>query len=161
MSAAQLPLLSIAIWLPIIGGLWVIFAGRRVPDAPVRVDALGISIASFVASLALWRHFDYANGGLQLVERMPWIKPFGIEYYIGIDGKRHAYPNSKVFFTWYGNFDAVETITPAQLAAYPLGKNVRYRPGVRMVKFTTLNKVYVVARDGSLHWITSEAVVLK
>jgi hypothetical protein len=79
-------------------------------------------------------------------------------YYIGIDGKRHAYPNGKVFFTWYGNFDAVETITPAQLAAYPLGKNVRYRPGVRMVKFTTLNKVYVVARDGSLHWITSEAV---
>lgn len=79
-------------------------------------------------------------------------------YYVGADGKRHAYPNSKVFFTWYSNFDAVETVTPEKLASYPLGKNVAYRPGVRMVKFTTLDKVYAVGRNGVLRWIASEDV---
>ena len=84
--SADLPLLSIAIWLPIIGGLWVIFAGRRVADAAVRRDSLLFAIASFVASLALWRAFDNSNGGMQLVERLAWIKPFNIEYSLGIDG---------------------------------------------------------------------------
>jgi hypothetical protein len=77
-------------------------------------------------------------------------------YYIGADGKRHAYPNSKVFLTWYLDFDSVETVTPEELSAYPLGKNVTYRPGVRMVKFTTLAKVYAVGQGGLLRWITSE-----
>ncbi len=84
--SADLPLLSIAIWLPILGGLWVIFAGRRVPDPAVRKDAMLFALASFVASLALWQNFDNSNGGMQLVERMSWIKPFNIEYSLGIDG---------------------------------------------------------------------------
>lgn len=78
-------------------------------------------------------------------------------YYIGADGKRHAFPNSKIFFTWYANFNEVETITPAAMSAYPLGKNVKYRPGVRMVKFTTLNNVYAVSKTG-LRWVTSESI---
>ena len=84
--SADLPLLSIAIWLPIVGGLWVIFAGRRVPDAAVRKDAMAFALASFVASLVLWQNFDNSNGGMQLVERLSWIKPFNIEYSLGIDG---------------------------------------------------------------------------
>lgn len=77
-------------------------------------------------------------------------------YYIGADGKRHAYPNSKVFFTWYANFDSVETVTSDKMSTFPLGKNVTYRPGLRMVKFQTLEKVYAVGRNGVLRWITSE-----
>lgn len=79
-------------------------------------------------------------------------------YYIGADGKRHAYPNSRVFFTWYLNFDAVQTISPQALAAYPLGRNVTYRPGSRMVKFASLSKVYALSRQGSLRWIKTEEV---
>lgn len=79
-------------------------------------------------------------------------------YYIGADGKRHAYQNSKVFFTWYENFDAVETVTPEKLASFPLGKNVTYRPGVRMVKFQTVDKVYAVAQDGVLRWVSTESM---
>lgn len=78
---ADLPLLSLTIWLPIIGGLWVIFAGRRVPDGPVRVDALVIAIATFVLSLLLWDGFDAGTAEFQYVERVPWIAAFGIEYY--------------------------------------------------------------------------------
>ncbi len=79
-------------------------------------------------------------------------------YYYGADGKRHAFPHSKVFFTWYANFSNVQTVTQTFLSSLPLGKNVAYRPGVKMVKFKTLNTVYVVGRAGLLRPISSEAV---
>ena len=79
-------------------------------------------------------------------------------YYIGADGKRHAFANGKVFFTWYDNFDSVETVSLQVLSAFPLGKNVTYRPGVRMVKFQSLDKVYAVAKNGTLRWVGSEGL---
>jgi hypothetical protein len=79
-------------------------------------------------------------------------------YYVGKDGKRHAFPNSKVFFTWYANFNEVQEVSLTVMSTYGLGRNVAYRPGIRMVKFTTLNNVYVVTRTGGLRWITTEAI---
>lgn len=79
-------------------------------------------------------------------------------YYIGADGKRHAFPNSRVFFTWYSNFDGVRAVTAERLGQYMLGLNVTYRPGARMVKFTTDPKVYVVGRGGILRWVKTEAL---
>ncbi len=77
-------------------------------------------------------------------------------YYLGADGARHAFPNSRVFFTWYANFDAVHAVTAERLGQYPLGVNITYRPGVRMVKFTTDPKVYAIADGGVLRWVASE-----
>ncbi len=77
-------------------------------------------------------------------------------YYIGKDGNRHAFPNSRVFFTWYGGFDGVQEVSIEKLAEYTLGTNVQYRAGIKMVKFITDPKVYAVARGGILRWITSE-----
>lgn len=79
-------------------------------------------------------------------------------YYVGKDGKRHAFPNSKVFFTWYANFNEVQEVSLTVMSTYGLGRNVGYRPGIRMVKFTTLNNVYAVTRTGGLRWITTEAI---
>jgi hypothetical protein len=79
-------------------------------------------------------------------------------YYYGSDEKRHAFPNSKVFFTWYDDFDSVVTVTPEVMGSIMLGTNVTYRPGVRMVKFTTVNKVYAVSGGGVLRWVTTEEV---
>ncbi|MEN9558739.1 MAG: hypothetical protein RL141_1108 [Candidatus Parcubacteria bacterium] len=79
-------------------------------------------------------------------------------YYIGKDGKRHAFPNSRVFFTWYGGFESVKEVSTETLSGYPLGANVLYRAGVRMVKFTTDPKVYAVSRGGTLRWITTESL---
>jgi hypothetical protein len=77
-------------------------------------------------------------------------------YYIGKDGKRHAFPNTKIYFTWYADFGSVTSVTPTVLGNVPLGKNVLYRPGAKMVKFTTDPKVYAVGSNGALRWITSE-----
>ncbi|MFZ2804690.1 MAG: hypothetical protein WA001_05755, partial [Patescibacteria group bacterium] len=63
----------------------------------------------------------------------------------------------KVYFTWYTDFSGVQIIGSSQLASIPLGKNVTYKPGVRMVKFTD-NKVYAVDKGGVLRWVKGEAV---
>ena len=78
-------------------------------------------------------------------------------YYRGLDGKRHAFPNSKVYFTWYQDFSSVTEISADEMSALPLGRQVTYRPGIRLVKFATLNNVYAVARGGKLRWIKTEA----
>ena len=79
-------------------------------------------------------------------------------YYIGADGARHAFPNAQAYFTWYPNFDTVTVIAAADLATIPLGTNVTYQPGDKMVKFTTLNNVYAVDVGGVLRWIKSEQI---
>ena len=79
-------------------------------------------------------------------------------YYLGADGKRHAFPNSRVFYTWYTNFDSVRALNAEQLGQYMLGANVTYRPGARMVKFTTDPKVYAVSLGGVLRWVGTEAL---
>jgi len=81
-------------------------------------------------------------------------------YYSALDGKRHAFPNSKVYFTWYADFSTVKEISADAMAALPLGKQVTYRPGVKLVKFTSLNNVYAVARGGTLRWVKTEAVAV-
>ena len=84
--SADFPILSIAIWLPIIGGLWITFAGHRVNDQAVKNDSILFAVATFVVSLMLWNAFDNGTAQMQFVERMQWIEAFGIEYHIGIDG---------------------------------------------------------------------------
>jgi hypothetical protein len=78
-------------------------------------------------------------------------------YYIGTDCKRHAFPNSKVYFSWYADFAGVTVVPQTTLSAFSLGKNVTYRPGTKMVKFQSLNSVYVVAKGGVLRWVKTEA----
>lgn len=79
-------------------------------------------------------------------------------YYYGSDGKRRSFANEKAYFTWYKDFSGVQEVSGETLAKVPLAKPVTYRPGVRMVKFQTLNNTYAVARDGTLRWIASEAL---
>ena len=79
-------------------------------------------------------------------------------YYMGADGKRHAFSSDKVYFSWYADFSGIQSVTAQVLAALPLGTNVTYRPGTTLVKFESVNKVYAVARGGELRWMTTEAL---
>jgi len=81
-------------------------------------------------------------------------------YYVGADGYRHAFPNSKAYFSWYCDYAGVQIITPDQMSMMGLGANVIYRPGIRMVKFQTSPVVYAVARYGVLRPIASEEVAI-
>jgi hypothetical protein len=79
-------------------------------------------------------------------------------YYYANDGKRYVFPNEKTFKTWYADFSGVKIITDAELAAIQISGNVTYRPGVKMVKITTDPKVYAVAVNGTLRWITTASL---
>jgi len=81
----DLPLLSIAIWLPVFGGLAVLIAGTR-GDGAARATALVVAAASFLASLPLYTGFDHGTAAMQFVERSPWIDSLGVYYHLGIDG---------------------------------------------------------------------------
>ena len=87
-------------------------------------------------------------------------------YYVGRNGYRYAFPNQKVFLTWYTDLDLkatnkgglVITLADSTLASIPLGGNVTYRPGSKMVKFIDNPKVYAVDSNGLLRWVASENV---
>ena len=79
-------------------------------------------------------------------------------YYLDkTSGKRHAFPNENVYFSWYTNFDDVIIVTDSYMASLTLGKNVTYHPGYKLVKFVTVNTVYAVGTSGELRGINSEA----
>ncbi|MCX6714632.1 MAG: YCF48-related protein [Candidatus Uhrbacteria bacterium] len=79
-------------------------------------------------------------------------------YYYATDGKRHAFPNDKVYFSWFTDFSTVKEVSADFLSSLTLGKNVTYRPGVKMVKFQTSPQVYVVAKGGTLRAVLSESI---
>ncbi len=77
-------------------------------------------------------------------------------YYLGTDGKRHAFPNEKVYFSWYCDFSSVKTISPQDMASIPLGQNVTYRPGLKAVKFLSGPTVYIVRPNSTLQPIATQ-----
>lgn len=79
-------------------------------------------------------------------------------YYCGTDHKRYVFPNDKAYFTWYEDFSEVREVSVGELASIPLGGNVTYRPGVKLIKITTDPKVYAVDRGGILRWVASSEV---
>ncbi len=81
-------------------------------------------------------------------------------YYIGDDGKRHAFPNSRVYFSWYDDFSTVQEISSFELSLIPLGKNVLYRSGSRLIKTPSVNEVYAVGPLGELRNIATEEVAI-
>jgi NADH-quinone oxidoreductase subunit M len=78
-------LLSILIWLPILGAVVVLLAGEQRPSA-AKALALLISGATFLLGLPLFFAFDTSTAAMQFVEYRPWIETFNIHYKLGVDG---------------------------------------------------------------------------
>lgn len=80
-------------------------------------------------------------------------------YYVD-EGKRYVFPNEKVYFSWYQGFDGIATVSDETLASYPIGGNVTYKPGLKLVKIQSDPRVYAVGAGSSLRWIMSEAAAV-
>ena len=65
----DLPYLSLVVWTPILGGIWVLLASgaRNAPTA--RTIALIVSLLTFVMSLPLWAQFDISTHQMQFQEK--------------------------------------------------------------------------------------------
>ena len=80
-------------------------------------------------------------------------------YLAAADGKRYVFFGEGQYFSWFRNFDTVQTVSNAAVAAMPLGGNVLYKPGSRLLKVASSPRIYAVGKDGAIHWVTSESVV--
>ncbi len=82
---SELPLLSMVIWLPILGGL-VVLAASEWEHLNPRPIALGFAVVTFLLSLLLYTGFDVTTAAMQFQERISWIETFNIWYHLGVDG---------------------------------------------------------------------------
>jgi NADH-quinone oxidoreductase subunit M len=81
------PLLSLVIFLPLIGGvlLWLAsLMGKSIER--LKWIALIVSVLDFLISLPLYFLFDSASSSMQFQEKHSWIATFNIHYAVGIDG---------------------------------------------------------------------------
>ena len=79
-------LLSLLIWLPIIGGLFVLLTGDDAhPNASKQVTLFVILLSLIVCGYML-NQFDLSVPGMQFVENLPWMPSLGIHYHLGVDG---------------------------------------------------------------------------
>ena len=80
------PLLSLAIWVPILFGILVLATGSDRNAQLARIIALIGAVLGFVVTLPLYARFDSLAGGFQFSEFAPWIESFNVNYHLGIDG---------------------------------------------------------------------------
>ncbi len=83
MVDASFPVLSVLIFFPLAACLVLVFLRG---DKAVRVFSLAVTIVEVMLALPLVTGFSMSLGGFQFVEHVPWIKDWGINYSLGIDG---------------------------------------------------------------------------
>lgn len=79
-------ILSILIWLPILGGILILSTGGDRNAQLAKKLALGFSAGTFLLSLSIYTDFDITTASMQFVERYKWIEPLHIQYFLGVDG---------------------------------------------------------------------------
>ncbi len=77
-------LLSLLIWLPILGAAAVLAFGRNPTIA--RWLSLAVALATFVLSIPLWTGYQPAVPGMQFLENIAWIPSLKANYALGVDG---------------------------------------------------------------------------
>jgi NADH-quinone oxidoreductase subunit M len=81
----DIPLLSVLIWLPVIGGAaLLVMDALGFPD--IRPPALIVSLLTFLLSTLLYTGFDSTTAVMQFQELAPWIAAFNANYHLGVDG---------------------------------------------------------------------------
>jgi NADH-quinone oxidoreductase subunit M len=86
---SDFPVLSIIIFLPLIGALFLAMFVRgddKNADNNAKSAALWVTIGTFIFSLSLWSGFDSASSAFQFEEKYEWVKGYNIYYHLGIDG---------------------------------------------------------------------------
>jgi NADH-quinone oxidoreductase subunit M len=81
----QLPILSVLVFLPLVGIVPLLFMDQK-KDKVLKGYTLGLSLVEFLVSLRLWFDFNDAVPTMQFVERAEWLPQYGISYFVGVDG---------------------------------------------------------------------------
>ena len=82
---ASFPVLSCMLLAPVAGILILLFL-KEEQGFLVRMVALVSAGISFALAIYTFVGYDKTLGGLQFVEKYPWVKAFGITYFVGVEG---------------------------------------------------------------------------
>jgi NADH-quinone oxidoreductase subunit M len=81
-----MPYLSLAIWVPIFAGLFVLALSRDRDATAARWLALVGAVAGFAVTIPLYTRFALGTAEMQFVETVEWIPRFNANYLLGVDG---------------------------------------------------------------------------
>ena len=81
----NIPLLSLLIWTPLLGGILLFFINQK-NDSLIKLVGFTFSILTFFISIALLINFDTSQYLLQFVEKRSWITTLNINYHLAVDG---------------------------------------------------------------------------
>lgn len=93
------PLLSVAIWLPILFGVLILATGGDRNAALARIIALIGATLGFLVTIPLFTGFDKTTSAMQFVEISDWITRYNIHYHLGVDGISVLFVLLNSFFT--------------------------------------------------------------
>ena len=148
---AELPLLSISIFIPILGALFILFMIKgddELAQKNTRNTALLASLAVFFWSLLAWLKFDYSKTGYQFVEKYSWAENYDINYFLGIDGLSL----SLILLTTF--------LTPICIIA---SRGIKFRVKEYMIAFLMMEGIVIgvfAALDLVLFYLFFEAVLI-
>lgn len=94
-----LPVISLAIWLPIIFGILVLATGDDRNAGLARIIAMVGSVLGFLVTIPLYTGFERDTSQMQFVEMHDWIARFSIHYHLGVDGISVLFILLTAFFT--------------------------------------------------------------
>ncbi|WP_457674807.1 NADH-quinone oxidoreductase subunit M [Thiolapillus sp.] len=146
--SADWPILSAIIWLPVLGGLLVLFSGDKAPNVS-RWLALAVAVLTFLISIPLWTGFDASTAAMQFEENLPWIESFKVNYHLGVDGISMPLILLTTFIT------ILVIIAGWQV--------IQYKPSQYMAAFLIMEGVMVgvfAALDAMLFYVFWEAMLI-
>lgn len=85
----SLPLLSLVVFLPVLG-IAVLFFIPKDKTRLLRGISVFATFLTFVASLLILPIFNINNPALQLQEKLSWIPQINVTYHLGVDGFSYA-----------------------------------------------------------------------
>lgn len=79
-------LLNTLIWLPILGGVFLLRFNDDAQAQVVRVMSMFIVFLTLLLCIPLYQNFDFNASGMQFITDLNWIPMLGMHYSLGIDG---------------------------------------------------------------------------
>jgi len=77
-------ILSILIWLPILGGILILSTGGDRNAQLAKKLALGFSAGTFLLSLSIYTDFDITTASMQFVERISGSSPYTYNIFLAL-----------------------------------------------------------------------------
>ncbi|MBC7404254.1 MAG: NADH-quinone oxidoreductase subunit M [Cytophaga sp.] len=142
-------LLSLAIWCPIVFGIFVLAFGRDQNPGLVRSISLIGAIASFIVTIPLILRFDNSAHGMQFVEKNLWIERINAFYALGVDG----------ISLWLVPLTAFITVIVVIAAWEVIEKQVAQYMGAFLILSGLMVGVFC-ATDGLLFYVFFEATLI-